>query len=1130
MFLRPIETLAMMCALLAGGTFAQGFLPRTADFADSRARPGFSVISQSQQGVELVYSVPRVIFTDRMVGGRRMTAVGLPGALLGNDEGAPDLPGVSRFIAVPRGARFAVEVVESRRRLFTGIDLPPATLACCDNDDRPPQYSRDPSIYGADAAYPAQPVIASEPMIMRGVDCFVLGVTPFAYNPIQRELVVYTDIRVRVAFQGGTGGFGDDDYRSRWFEPLLSQHLLNYASLQPIDFATRSVPSEAIDECEYMIFVPNDPVFEAWAGKIEDFRVKQGVTTNIFNIAGLGGTAAGIEAKIDEAYDTWTTKPVAVLLVGDVPAMPAPVWNGYCLSDNVYADIDGDDLPELNVARITARDGNELGTMVNKFIDYENDPPTSSGFYDQPVVAGGWQDGSWFILACEVVQGYFAGVLGKLPVREYAICSGTPGSTWSTAPGTSMVVDYFGPNGLGYIPATPAHLTDWGGNATRLNNDLNNGAFWLLHRDHGTPTGWGHPAYSIADLAGLANSELPFVLSIDCSTGRYNYNPECFAEAFHCMQHGALGVIAASNISYSFVTDTYLWGVHDSLWPDFDPGYGGGSGQSRNVLMPGFANLSGKYYLHVSSWPYNPSSKEVIHHIFHLFGDAFTQICSEVPAVLTVSHGGSLSDMATSFDVTAPAGALIALSADGRLLGTAAGNGGVTTMLIDPPRNPGGFVYVTATKPNHARYEGPVAVLPGGPLAIWPSSGTPESMLPGPEVDVEVTILAGQQSYVPGSGKVHYRFGPNDPFAESPLTDLGGDLYLAVIPGARPESLPEFYLSARGNLGSIVYSPGNAPQSAFSYTVEGLPEVILHDSFETGLGWTVENTSLVTGAWERCTPNPTSGQQVAPLSDNPQGFGTKCYVTDNGPPNAFCEDYDVDGGPTRLISPVIDLSAGDAMISAHLWFYGPDGDDPFEIEVSNDNGVNWTAVYSTRLSLDGWTYHAFDVADYVTPTSQVKVRFSVQDQPNNSITEAGVDDVMVVRINADSSIWAGAYTISAPQGCSIPLYIDAGSAYAGRQYVVGGSMSGSYPGYALPGGKVIPLNYDGFTAMVLSHLNAPQFQDFLGNLDGAGEAVAMLDSFGPVNPLYVGRRLTFAFTLTGAFDFVSTPVQIVIEP
>ncbi|MDZ7623569.1 MAG: C25 family cysteine peptidase [Ignavibacteriaceae bacterium] len=156
------------------------------------------------------------------------------------------------------------------------------------------------------------------------------------------------------------------------------------------------------------------------------------------------------------------------------------------------------------------------------------------------------------------------------------------------------------------MPQLPTHLTDWGGSATRINNDINNGASMILHRDHGAENGWSSPSYTTGNLSGLNNDDLTFFFSINCLTGKFNYGSECFAEALHRYPKRALGVIAATEVSYSFVNDAYVWGMWDGMWPDFDPGYGVIGPENA---MPGFANAYGKYYLQASSWPYNPGDK-----------------------------------------------------------------------------------------------------------------------------------------------------------------------------------------------------------------------------------------------------------------------------------------------------------------------------------------------------------------------------------------------------------------------------------------------------------------------------------------------------------------------------------------
>ena len=685
-------------------------------FDNSTTQAGLALTRQSATGVELQFGLESFRMNPVTVSGETMQTITMPGVMLPNDAGAPNLPGLGRFIALPEGATARLEIVSSRTEVFQNVAVAPAPPLPKENDDSPPVYAKDTAIYERDAFYPQSPALLSEVRQLRGVDVVTVGVTPFQYNPVTRELVVYTDLQVRVEFEGGNGQFGEARLRNRYWEPLLQDHLLNYEMLPAIDF---NDPTRSRTGADYVIICPDDPDFIAWADTLRNWRTLQGITTAVYTTSDLGGTSSTvIENFLNDAYGTWDPAPAAFLLLGDYPSsgdgrdsgITSPFWNSYCVSDNIYADVDGDDLPEMAHARITARNAAELETMINKMLSYEREPYTDPGFYARPVIAGGWQTERWFILCCEICLGFQQNVLGKTPTREYAIYSGTPGTSWSTNQNTYMLLDYFGPDGLGYIPSTPAHLTDWGGNATRVNNDLNLGAYMMLHRDHGGETGWGEPDYDSGDLNNLTNDMYPFVFSINCLTGKYNWGSECFTEKFHRITHGALGLTAASEVSYSFVNDTYIFGLMDSMWPEFDPGYGERLTGAR-ALRPAFANTSGKYYLQASNWPYNPQHKVYTDHLFHHHGDAFMTMYSEVPQDLTVIHDDVLFTDVDMFTVQADEGSVIALTVDGELIGVAGGTGLPQDIAIAPQVEPG-ELRITVTKANYFRYDERVAIIP----------------------------------------------------------------------------------------------------------------------------------------------------------------------------------------------------------------------------------------------------------------------------------------------------------------------------------------------------------------------------------------------------------------------------------
>ena len=692
-------------------------------FNDPWNESGVNLLSTDAAGVDLTYSMNEFGMEAIEVDGISMQNVILPGVILPNNAGAPNLPGYGRFIAVPEGARASVRILDYRREVYRDIEIAPAPPIPLDTDDSPPVFIKDPAIYNVNALYPESPVLISEPTEIRGVDIVTIGVSPFQYNPVAKELTVYRDIVVRVDFVGGNGQFGEARLRSRYFDPILQGNIINFDQLPEVDYDRIQALQTDEDNVEYLIIVPDDPVFLMWADTLKQWRKQQGIITGITTLTEIGGNNTTlIENYVNNAYNNWAIPPVAVLLLsdyqssGDVYGITSPSWNNYCVSDNIYADVDGNDLPDMVFARITAQTYQHLATMIGKMMDYERTPPTDPGFYQHPITAGGWQTERWFILCTEICWGFMHNELGKVPVREYAIYSGSPGTQWSSNTNTYMLLNYFGPQGLGYIPSTPSHLNDWGASATRINNDINDGAFLLLHRDHGSNTGWGEPDYQMSDLNGLNNEMLPYVFSINCLTGEFNWSNTCFSEAFHRMEHGALGVMAASEISYSFVNDTYIFGIWDSMWPAFDPEYGPPT--SPNNLRPAFANAHGKYYLAASNWPYNPNNKVHTYHLFHHHGDAFITLYSEVPEEMTVVHNNALLGGMDEFTVTANAGAVIALTVNNEIIGTAAATGAPVTISI-PPQNPGETMLVTVTLQNYYRYMQEVQIVPPeGPYVI----------------------------------------------------------------------------------------------------------------------------------------------------------------------------------------------------------------------------------------------------------------------------------------------------------------------------------------------------------------------------------------------------------------------------
>ncbi|MCH7721003.1 MAG: VCBS repeat-containing protein [Planctomycetes bacterium] len=281
--------------------------------------------------------------------------------------------------------------------------------------------------------------------------------------------------------------------------------------------------------------------------------------------------------------------------------------------------------------------------------------------------------------------------------------------------------------------------------------------------------------------------------------------------------------------------------------------------------------------------------------------------------------------------------------------------------------------------------------------------GLPEFVTPGEDTVLQVSLVPfGGVEVEPDSPTLHVSLDGGD-FELQPLQPIGSDTYEFTLPGAACRTRYDYYLSAQVSSGEEFVDPLYAPLLTYEAIATLGFEVLFRDEIEGDVsGWTIISESLNFGEWEQADPNGTifNGDFVAPEDDATEGDGVMAFVTENGLPDDIDEPgaADVDGGPTFLISPSIDLSGTDGTISYARWMYSTLNDvDDLTVDVSNDNGQSWVPIndHTTNGTNGSWQTVSFVVSHYVEPTAEVKVRFVVADQPNDSWTEAGIDNFQV---------------------------------------------------------------------------------------------------------------------------------------
>ncbi|MFT5049085.1 MAG: hypothetical protein ACI8QZ_000474 [Chlamydiales bacterium] len=120
-------------------------------------------------------------------------------------------------------------------------------------------------------------------------------------------------------------------------------------------------------------------------------------------------------------------------------------------------------------------------------------------------------------------------------------------------------------------------------------------------------------------------------------------------------------------------------------------------------------------------------------------------------------------------------------------------------------------------------------------------------------------------------------------------------------------------------------------------------------------------------------------------------------------------------------------------------------------------------------------------------------------------------------------------TISMSAGGTLELTVEPGVAYAGRNYWLLGSSTGTAPPIRV-GALRVPLRFDAYTRLGITHANGSVFNNNKGSLDSQGLARTRIIFSPNAYPVFVGRTLFHAYVLLGPLDYASLPVSVEIHP
>ena len=234
--------------------------------------------------------------------------------------------------------------------------------------------------------------------------------------------------------------------------------------------------------------------------------------------------------------------------------------------------------------------------------------------------------------------------------------------------GTSSTLYYNASSYPGRTTVPSSVSTAWINKADEaISTVINNGVSIVLHRDHGSTSGWGDPSFTTTNAKALINGVMtPVVFSINCETGWFD-SGDYFGEAWvRNTSGGAVAFTGAVRVSYSGENDSFFVGLLDCMYNEFDSTW-----QSSRYSNSWHVGQMLNYAKDRVFAGYGSSNSYALltARLHTLFGDPEMQIRTATPTALTVTHNTVLyKDSSQSVAVTvlqggvALAGALVCLS------------------------------------------------------------------------------------------------------------------------------------------------------------------------------------------------------------------------------------------------------------------------------------------------------------------------------------------------------------------------------------------------------------------------------------------------------------------------------------
>ena len=648
--------LTILLVMLGLVTFGQQW---TAISGNTPSKYQVALVASSERNITIDLQLSGFFTSEVTTPQGQACIVSLPRTVSVAAAGEPNLPMIPIPTIIGDRALMDVQVISSEYTDYPNMEIAPSKgdfPRSINPDDVPYTYGE---AYQHDAFFPAQLVELDEPYIHRDVRGQNMMVTPCQYNPITKVLRVYHHLVLsmdkigydtRNIIESRNATFVMDPE----FKAMYENRYINYEASMSRYTAIEEA-GELLVIC-YDNFMSAMEPFVAWKKQI-------GRPTTMVGTSTAGSTNTAIKSYITTYYNQHPNL-TDVLLVGDVAQIPGVSAGSGSYSgkgDNPYGQVAGSDrYNDVIIGRFCCETAAQVTNHVNKVINYERDLnasatwlPIGQGVSKNEGAGQGHDGGESDYQHIDNIRTDLLNYNYTNVYRDYQSVSGTTASS-----------------------------------ANVVSQHINEGVSIINYCNHGSETSWGVFSYSNSHVNALTNDyKLPYIISVACLNGKYDYGSGCFAEAWMRATNNSNGnPTGAIGGMFSYISQPWT-----------PPQYG--QDEMVDILVESYSNrirrtmggVSINGNMAILDLGASSSTNYGTYETWILFGDPTLTLRNAVPQNMGVTHAPTMYTNATSFAVNATNGngALATLTRNGEIMGSATITNGSCNITFTAPGSTG---------------------------------------------------------------------------------------------------------------------------------------------------------------------------------------------------------------------------------------------------------------------------------------------------------------------------------------------------------------------------------------------------------------------------------------------------------